>query len=205
VALIETFTDIFTSADSAKWDYPVTGIAVSAGVMNISTTTAYPTIHSVDTWDLTGSSLTLEVPSMANAGNGTTSTYFGLVQSKLSGADGVLFQKDGGTVNVRHRVATVVTTVNSFAYSSTAHRWVRISETAGTVTWWTSPDRAAWTSQGTWAATIPVTALFVQLGAGYYGTEPDPGVFRIDNVNTVSPVVGAPPQSYVARRRAANF
>lgn len=82
----------------------------------------------------------------------------------------------------------------SLSYDPRAHRWWRMSEAAGSVTWATSPDGAAWTVQRTAAAGFSLAAVAVAVASGYYGQAPSsPGVAQWGAFNVFSDaLVGAP-------------
>ena len=87
---------------------------------------------------------------------------------------------DGPTVlHVVEPVGGSTTVLATPTYDPVAHRWLRFSESGGTVTWSTSPDGSTWTSRGTWAPSFAVTGVWAFLGAGGGGTS------YFDNVNVV--------------------
>ena len=179
---VNTFTDAFATADSGKWT-----IGAAASVANnqlvLTPNTGYTgNLYSVNSYDLTGSSCTIELVQPPNVGNGQTQAMFRLMETGVSNEIGFLWQ-NGNLIS--RRGVDGVTTVNTAVYSATNHRWLRISEAAGVVTWATSPDGSNWTTFGpTWTVSgFPTTGVSVQPASGYYGTEPSPGTVIFDNLN----------------------
>jgi hypothetical protein len=85
-------------------------------------------------------------------------------------------------------------------YDPAAHRWWRMTETSGTITWATSPDSSTWTTRRTAAAGITTSAVSVGLLSGYWGAAPaSPGSAQFGAINILTEqVVGVPSAGTVA-------
>lgn len=184
MAAISTLIDAFNFADTGLWSGFGANIAVS-GTLRITCTSSYPSLVSNTSYDLTGSACFVESVSQPNLGLGSTSCQLSLI---LDSGNQLIFLKEGSAIAAVRKVAAANTTVNSTTFNATTHRWWKISESGGTVTWWTAPDGVTWTSFTTWAPTFSVTALSVSLISGFFDAETNAGSAIFDNVNTI-PVV----------------
>lgn len=82
--------------------------------------------------------------------------------------------KSGTNLVLRKRVAGV-NSDTTVAYDAVNHLWLRITESAGTVLWQSSPDGSVWTTQRTVSAALPpYTSVNVVLISGHTsGGDPD--------------------------------
>lgn len=178
MAKIVTFTDDFATSDTGKWTFQA-GVGAVDGQLVVPATTSFVGAYSAATWDLTSSSCTLEIVQAPRTG--TAGTYFVL---EASAGNDVRFIIETGTISARYKVANVETVQASAAFDLVAHRWWRISESAGTITWSTSRDGLTWTTFTTWAmaGAWSAAAVQVQISAGQDGgvTTPD---LAADNLN----------------------
>lgn len=179
VAPLATLVEDFSTEDRARWTYSDT-VTVKSGRLALPCTPSYGGVITAAAWKLTGSSVTVELTQLPNLGTGTTSA---VMHAQVSVGNDVRWTWEGGTLSALRYVGGVSTSVASVAYSATNHRWLRISEAAGMVTWATSADGLTWTSFGTWAPTFSVAAVTLGFLSGYYGTETSPGVATFDNLN----------------------
>lgn len=185
MALVETLVDDFSATDTAKWDYDA-GVTVTGGQLVVPCTSGFPAAATDVTYDLTGSSVFVELAGTPNVGNGSTAAFFTLETTDF--ANGVRFVWGNNILSARHKVTGASTDILTDTYSPTNHRWLRISEAGGTITFATSANGSSWATFTTWTYTIAITALKVILQAGFGGTEPTPGSATFDNVNNL-PVV----------------
>jgi hypothetical protein len=194
----ETFTEDFAAAlNPSKWTTSGS-LTVSAGRLSIPLSTTYGTATSVTSYDLTASQVAVE---LAQPSNAVTSAQVYLIL--LTGAaqkTGVEFLVDAATtLRARRWVNNVATEIASAAYSATSHRWWRITESAGTVSWQTSPDGTTWApftsaSTATLASLgVDLTSIRPQVGAGTWQAETSPGTAAFDNVNTLPAAPPPPP------------
>jgi hypothetical protein len=164
-------------------------------------------VQSTGVYDLTGSMIFLEVPSVL-AGNTSTmlrleydSTSYMTMSAEQSMYAGI------GTPGQGY--------LNGLpGYNPVAHRWWRIRHDSASnlIHWETSPDGSTWSSRFAEPPRIPITALRVLL-LGYYspsssGSDPwDPGAALFDNLNLTPlatlPVVDRRQQAYDTRVQAA--
>jgi hypothetical protein len=189
---ISTLSDDFTTQDNTKWVYAAAA-SVSGGRLSTTPNTSFTgNVNSAIAYDLTESSVYVQVPQTTNLGNGHTETFIQLFDTgtNLTSKNSLLIDYLGGNLTMQYR-DSAGTSVNlaTVTYSATTHAWWRIRAASGTVYWDTSPDGFTWTQQASWAATIPLTSMKVILGSGYTGTEPSPGTALFDNFNV--PAVGA--------------
>lgn len=134
-----------------------------------------------DFWDVTGTSVSVEVPKTAS----TATSADTFLQLDLDGNNHLDIVVEGTTIFFQKLVAGVKNNISTATYSATAHRWWKISESGGVVTWWTSSDGRIWASQGTELVSnlFAVTALQADIGAGTYQSEVNPGFAYFDNFN----------------------
>lgn len=185
--LMGTLADDFSIQDTAKWTFAATGdITVTGGQLQIVPTGNYSEVRSIASYDLTASYARIEVVQPPNQGNGSVTSALGLTPDASGNASFFEFVFTNGGLSADYRVSGgTVTNVNFTTYDATNHRWLRISESGGSVFWHTSPDGRVWTQFGTvtTAASFASTAVYAYLNAGYWGTEPTPGTSIIDNFN----------------------
>lgn len=185
---IDTFTDDFATADTTKWVSFPANTTVSSGQLRIVPDTGYSSLYSVNTYDLTGSSFKIELVQPPAVGLGTTAVFYYLADAA---ANDVRFVWEGDNLSARRKIGGTETTILSAAYSSTNHRWLRISESGGVVTFATSPDGSTWTTFTTWTASgVTLSGVNIGIAGGYYGAETAPGTALLDNLNGAA---AAPP------------
>ncbi|MCM3884176.1 hypothetical protein [Frankia sp. R82] len=122
--------------------------------------------------------------------NGTGQASVQISLNSTNTVETVCETQDGALALVfRLKTAGVMSDV-SIPYSTTDHRWWRMTEAAGVITWATSADGLTWTTQRTAASTFSLTAVGVSLLAGYYGLGfADQGSAVYDNFN-LTPTTG---------------
>lgn len=111
--------------------------------------------------DLTGSQITIEVTQMIQP------TMFGTAAMYLYADDNhyVAFTVRNGILNAENAAGGTANDV-PVGYDPTAHRWWRVSEQSGTVSWQTSPDEVVWTTIGSIPTPTWINRLAIGLG-GY--------------------------------------
>lgn len=183
--LAETLEDDFTTLDTTtKWVVS-NGTAVSSGGQLSLTPSfwsgagTYTQVRSQAQYNLTASYAYAEVPAVST-GDASADTIFGVM---IDDNNQLAFIQEGGNLILRSRSGGA-NSDTSIAYSSTTHRWWRISESGGTISWDTSPDRITWTSRRTLAAPFAVTAIKPYFEAGWWAGAPSLTNAFFDNLNT---------------------
>ncbi len=180
MAKTATLTDDFATLDAAKWTAHGSA-SVNAGRLELIPASSYGNyIDSVAALDLTNSYMSIELVS-APQGTGTIDVFFHCYASDLSG-DEVGFYTEAGNLNMRETVASTPS-ATSITYDSVAHRFLRLLHNGTDLHWDTSPDGTTWTTQRTKTPGRTWDSVVIEPLAGYYGTEPTPGVAIFDNLN----------------------
>lgn len=177
-AKISTLTDNFTTQNNTLWTYSGSA-SVSTGQLNLIPATSYGNkIDSITKYDLTSSAISVQLVT-APVGNGGIDTYVKLYD--VSG-DEVDFQVQNNILYMTETISSTPSSTN-IAYNSSTHAWLRIRHDGTNLLWETSSDALTWTTRRTKTPGRAWTSVTVQLLAGYFGTEPTPGVSVLDNVN----------------------
>jgi hypothetical protein len=159
----------------------------ASGRLDISLTPSmngYAGIDGKTAFDFTGASVTIEVPLVVGQPN--TENYI-LVYVAMTSFYAISY--DGGRLHTYRRVMGTDTAM-TFPYDSTNDRHWRIAHdpAAGEIVFSTSADRMTWLERYRVPATIPVTALSVELAAGeYLGGTASPGAAAYDNFDLCVP------------------
>lgn len=201
MALLETLVDNFATQDAAKWDW--TGAQLVGGTAQIPIDHDYTGgLASIAEYDLRGSSVFAEVVERAKYDT-ITSTGAGVGLGSGVGGD-VGFNFIGDRIHALYNLKEPApndgdVVVQDSSYNATNHRWVRIAESGGAVTWSTSPDGINWTTFAIWEhGGRDYSAVTFYTWGGFWDAAEvdlpggDPGVFRIDNVNVPGGVVPPP-------------
>jgi len=146
--------------------------------------TAYASYVSSKSFELTNSSIVLEVPSVQGP------AIHAEAWMVLVGPQNNEIRMDAelGVLNFYVTVAGSQQQIGSTLHSPLMHRWWRIRETSNTVFWETSPDGKAWTIQEQLSPTpIPIDVLDISLGGGTWMQEANPGDAHFDNLNLPPP------------------
>lgn len=137
------------------------------------------------TYSLEGSPFYINIGTMVSTAVAATAFF----QLYLNAANTFQWIQVSGTIYARKVVAGVSTDLYSAAWSGTTYRYLRISESAGTVTWWSSTNGTTWVSRITLVGLpFAITDLFIDFGATC-GNVASPGSFRLDDVNLLLPVL----------------
>lgn len=190
-------TETFATYDTAKWvkTGATANVNVTADQLAITVTTAVDEngYDSVSAYDLTGSSLIVEIPD-AGADTSQHETYFLAMDGDWQNALDIHIN-EFPTVKIKSvkTVNTTGTTITNINYNATDHRWLRIRESGGTIFFDTSPDGVTWSNTlgSTANPAINVRALKARLQADNSGTASTGSTTLFDNVNnppvTVNP------------------
>lgn len=189
---ISTFTDDFT--DLSNWT--ATRTTVVSGEAKIAAVGGYSDgkaslIRTAQRYDLTGSSFVFKLP--ANLVTPNTDEWFACrlqdgpdIPTVVSGRNWVgwwLPSAGSQAVEIQRRVAGTNTNPTSATYNSSTHVWFKISESGGSVSWWTSADGSSWTQFGSsWTSTIDLRDLEI-----YFEVSGSSAKFAtIDKINITS-------------------
>ncbi|MFJ6729995.1 hypothetical protein ACIQPQ_34360 [Streptomyces sp. NPDC091281] len=190
--LIDDFDD--DVIDAGLWPGSFGAVSETGGRARVACDSGFSAYSSGLLYSLAGSAIYLRVypPS---AGGATTEAWAQVLVQAGGGTD-LMFEIDalGGVLKCMARSGYFDPDVVAIPYEPDAHAWLRISETAGTVTWETGPNPQAWTVRRTratpeWAATG--TELEFQLLAHRGDGTPDAAEFDSVNVPRGTVVHGA--------------
>jgi hypothetical protein len=139
--------------------------------------------------DLTGSYIVVEINSAGNQALVSWETF--PLEINLDNDNIIYFVIAGNTVLCRKKVATVITTLTTFAYVAATHKFLRLREENGVVYWDTSPDGIAWTNHTSelTANLFDLTAVSLGIGCGCYDTEASDTDMSINSINGTKKVV----------------
>jgi hypothetical protein len=130
-------------------------------------------------FELKSNAVYVEVPQVTS--NSTAETQLVL---NADDANTLVIGKTGNSLVLRHRV-NGVNNDTYVAYNATTMRWWQISESGGTISFQTSPDRTTWTTQRTVTKAFDLSQLKVVLQAGTWQAVAAPGSAQFDNLNNV--------------------
>jgi hypothetical protein len=155
MALISTLVDDFNDGivDPAKWPNSFGTYSEVGGRARVSCDTGFNAYSSALAYTLAGSSIYLRGYPPA-AGGATTEAWAQiLIKSSTGGTDlGFELRALTGELVMFSRTGFFDAAAVNIPYSPTAHAWLRVRETGGTVSWDTSPDAATWTTRRTLAS-----------------------------------------------------
>lgn len=161
MALLQTLTDDFddSSFDTGKWTSDGFNVTLSeTDTLNLVTGTSFGVLDtvSINTFDLTGSYFAIKLLDAGTPFNADTTTSFyvyslaqTMIQPSFSVSNNLInffYTNEFGDDYFR----------TTIAYSS-AHQYVKLRESGGTLYWDTSPDGITYTNQASYAVQSPVT------------------------------------------------
>jgi hypothetical protein len=183
---IREVTDDFEDGtiDGAKWTVDGATVEETGGMLEITppadTVNADVRLASSGTFDLRGCSIDVEVVDVLPASTVGPTT----LKAVAAGNENWL------RIGVVASAISFSRKVNGFndylieiPYDPGPHRHWRISEDAGTASFWTAPDGEQWTLQFEAPTPSFASAVKVQISAGTYTGVADPGTARFDSVN----------------------
>lgn len=192
---------------AAAWASYGSNLSETGGRLVIDTlTSGYAGIYSVASdYDFTNSSLTIELPVVPSAQEGT-SVY---IEVTVGGGNYYRWEYVGGSnsISARRKVAGVYSELGSVPYVAANHRWLRMREVQGSVYWDVSGNGTDWRTLFSGANGQVVTAAGLGVGAGIYAAVTSPGGTSFDNINlvpadTVAPIITNGRARYVTRTAA---
>jgi hypothetical protein len=173
---IATFTDSFTTKDTSKWTWDSNADVVS-GQLNLVATNGYPGVASKTNYDLTASSVSIEVKDAALTGGGEVGLSVRPRSVALSNTY-IQLVVAGSVLGITH--GQVGSDNYTIPYNSTNHRFLRIREAANEVYWEASANGLSWTTlEHRTNAVYDLTEVDVYLYAGPTGS----GTGILDNLN----------------------
>ncbi len=144
------------SADSTK-------VTSAAGALRIDHTTGpqYNRLVSVNTYDLTASSLYCKILDFGNQALLSHVVNFGVW---LDASNLTFFSVEQNLLDAYKTIAASQTSVGSSALDTSLHRWIRLREAGGTTFFDTAPDGVAWTNRYSVANPFVMNRLTVHPG-----------------------------------------
>ncbi|HEX7241029.1 MAG TPA: vanadium-dependent haloperoxidase [Longimicrobiaceae bacterium] len=189
--LVDDFRD--NTVDSARWYSfgPVQEVNQRVEIRPLSgVSSSYGGLTSVSRYDLTDSRVSVELVRALRTAN-DSEAYLNL---ENAAGDRLTFKVGEGLFYGTYRSAGAPASTHTpeLPYDPAAHRWLRIREQFGTVSYEYSADGCDWTVLASIAAPFDVTTMKVEVAAGVYSSTPAPGTAVFDNLNT--------PETSLARR-----
>jgi hypothetical protein len=186
-----TFTDAFatTTRDATKWTLGVIDegrrsyqatvpISQGNGTLTIRPLAAtagmnFTGYDSAQVWDLTGRSAAVQVLTTTHSSSAANT----ILALSLDSLNWYRFVLEGGSLHLQQRVNGVKTNL-PLRHDTSAHAWWRIRHVPATdlILWETSADGATWTVRRTEARLLDIVGMTVELQAGTYQSETNPGV-----------------------------
>ena len=118
-------------------------------------------------YDMTGNSITVNVPTAPTQADGAVAWLRATV-NELD-ASGYEISVDEGTLQFLRKNPDGSSTGNvTMPYDATMDSWWRISEQGGTISYQTSPDGKMWTTRASEPVSLPITAIRAHLGVSVY-------------------------------------
>lgn len=193
MAKLGTLTSNFwgTSLDS-NWT-PFTAGGATLGYSAAGVTVTYPAsstsstdgdIATITTYDFSASYALLLVTAVPS--NAATSTDAEM-RVFTDANNWFRFVKEGSSLICQRRKAGTNGTIATLTYNATTHKWWKLTEASGVVTWWTSSDGLSWTSRGTYTHGMTITAMKVLIAGTCFASQSSPGTFQFSQFN-VDPV-----------------
>jgi hypothetical protein len=187
---IEFKDDFDDNTTGVQWKKSsVAGITVSEATRQVEISSmGMPGRWASYNWDLAGQGtrsllgchVTIEVISVLSEGEQATSY---LLLKSVNQDEEITFKQTAGTLSMIALIGAAPPHQKDLPYKNVEHRWWKIEESDGTVSWKTSPDGKVW-AELTSAPTPPFAdAVTVSFGAGADGSFFG-GTAVFDNLNT---------------------
>jgi hypothetical protein len=160
MALTETLQDNFDVDNLAYlWPGSFGSYSVTNGRARIATDTGYSAIQSASTYTFNNSYIFAQL-FMPAAGGAATDAFAEMsVQSGTAGTDIIFnFNAVTGNLTMANRSGYFDGGATTLTYSSTTHRWLKISIVGGNILWDTSTDGITWTNRRSTAASAWATS-----------------------------------------------
>ncbi|MEJ0072758.1 MAG: DUF4832 domain-containing protein [Candidatus Saccharibacteria bacterium] len=173
--------DTFSSGSlNAQWIGSGSYVIVGGTLQITGHSTYADNVISANSFDMTGRTATVQVPSVPTAASGEV-----FMQLFIDGNNSVSIGKSGTSLVLRI-VSAGTTNDTSLTYDAVAHAWWRIGLSGSTLSWSTSPDNSAWTVRRTVSSGYPgLTAVYFRMLVGHYTAEDADQAATFDNVSVV--------------------
>jgi hypothetical protein len=209
MAKVATIQDQFPGTSfAATWNAFNAQTTCNNGVVitHPASSATYSGITSATTYDATSS---FAVTWLTSAGNQSlTSLEVFPVQFFLGGGtdsnSNVAFYINQNNLSASYDTGAGTQFKNTTTYNPALHRYFRLSESGGTLTWATSPDGQRFTTFYSVADPITLTAVTVQLFAGTYASEASGTTITYAQIGFYGPVA-RPKDIKQAVKRAAYY
>lgn len=187
--LVDNFND--NTTDTTLWSVTDTPLPAAGRIREVNGRleirpepdvpgTTHNQYRSIARYDLTNSSIHVEVVQALSATPGTSV----FMSARIDSANEVWIAiESGGMLRAASQVGGPVTELALVPYDPALHRWLRLRERSGFTYWETSPDGATWEVLARIPDPIDMTSLLLGLSAGTYLSVPYPGFAVFDNFN----------------------
>lgn len=205
-AAVSTLSDTFTGTtiDPTKWTQftAVSGTIAQSDTLNATpaatTSGSWGGVYSVNRYNLVGSNCFVQQVAI---GAGNTFLDLTLSIETLPSNNFFSIGVDVGTMMLQagDEINGTFTTRSQVAYDASAHRWLQIRESGGTVFFEYSPSGlpGSWVTLDSRAPALNITAVYVVLDDFEYNALGTPGTSSVDNFNvapsTIKYMVYRPP------------
>jgi hypothetical protein len=181
---LEELADTFDHADTATWTFTASTVVAGRLTMGAPLDPGWSGVLSVATPDATESFLQLDTSVFPDGGASTQLRIslqvdawdLNAVEYLASGAFGL---------DCAVWMAGVRTVVRTHRYDRFSHRWLRIAEYGGQVTWEASPDGLEWAQLASWSSTLNLTAVRVRIAGDRWAPGDTDGTATVDNLNVL--------------------
>lgn len=188
-ALRDDFEDGLMGSPWTEWILGSATVAETVGQLRLtlpaSTAGTHESgYHSVSRYDLTGASIFIDIGTMVATGVAAYASY----TLRFVAGFYLRWIQQSGTLKAQYAIDGVLTDLYGVAWNAATYKYLRFSESGGTVTFASSTDGTTWTSRATVTIatlTFPVTDLAVWINAGC-GNVAAPGSFRLDDINVLA-------------------
>lgn len=182
--LVDDFAD--NDSNTLLWDVygPVSEVNQRIEISPAANSTQYGGYDSRSRYDLTGSSVRVELVQVLAPSSGAET----FLKAAHDTNNKVYITVTNGYLTCGYKLAGSYFDVVSVAYSATQYRWLRLRESTGVTYWEVSADGQTWTILLHRPSPIDLTSVEIQLGAGTWQPATSPGTAIFDSVNVPGPV-----------------
>jgi hypothetical protein len=182
-----TLIDAFTSSIDAKW-VKSAGVTATGGRARVPTTTTLETLYTASAYEIQGSQLAFQVPTVPATGGGTgaaVAAYLSAGPTVSTTNLEIVYTPSSGNLQFRNNVGGADGAPVNVTYSPTTHAWWRFKETGGSILMETSPDNSTWTTQ----RTISTLTQWMRTGIliGYFESQRTSGTADFAELDSVNP------------------
>jgi hypothetical protein len=185
---LETLTDNFATADTAKWQNSGGGawpaqIAVVSGRLNLTVEATYHSLESVNAYDLRNSYGLVQIAQRpTQGGDGSTEMAFGVRIDANNYFVAIL--NGSGNIVWRTKLGGVAGTTGYTPYNSTTMQWLRWRSNGVNVYLEAAPSsNGPWTQLTSYPVTFSLAAIRAYFYAGFWGSQAAAGTAIFDNFN----------------------